>query len=151
MQYAHRRSPGVVDLALGIATAVDATYRMRRTLHVLSSGDAPRSAPVVAGMLARSAAPRTSTARRHRRRATAHAARAVLRTRRIGLVRASHDRRVRRQLMRAGRQMRASFSRPPDHTRRNRLIAAASVAGVTGGLAYKLSQTRGEPAGGPAE
>jgi|SRR4051794_6730899 len=131
------------DTLLGLATALDTAYRFRRIARVARPATVARMAAVAgtAGTL------RSGRSRRHQRRAAHHAQRALVRSYQIGPSRAATDRRVRTQLARAGEQARKAVS-PPDHTRRNRLLAGGAVAGMAGSLAaYLLSRGgRGETA-----
>jgi hypothetical protein len=129
-----RRSPGKrIEAALGMALLATRAYRFQRRLRTLRAVESSLHM-TNAGVEAASVL-RTRSSRRHQRRALHHTQRAVTRSRRIGPGRAVTDRRVRHQLQHAREHAVASV-RPPEHTARNRLMAAGALAvGVAAGRA----------------
>jgi hypothetical protein len=122
-----------IETALGMALLATRAYRLQRRLRTLRAIDSSLHV-TTAGVEAASVL-RTRASRRHQRRALRHTQRAMSRSRQIGPGRAATDRRVRHQLQHARDHAVASV-RPPEHTVRNRLMAAGALAvGVAAGRA----------------
>jgi hypothetical protein len=125
------------DTILGLATALDTAYRFRRAAQMARPATAAGMAAVAHAGAGTAGTLRSSRSRRHQRRAAHHAQRALIRSYRLGPVRAVGDKRVRGQLARAGEHTRKAI-RPPDHTRRNRLLAGGAALGLAGTVAAYL-------------
>ena len=139
------------DRLIGIATALDTAYRFRRVARIARPATVARMAAVAQAGAGTAGTLRSGRSRRHQRRAAYHAQRALVRTYRIGPTRAVGDRRVRAQLERAGVQARKAV-RPPDHTRRNRLLAGGALVGLAGSVAaYLLSRGHNDEAAVPVD
>jgi len=132
-----------IEAALGMALLATRAYRFQRRLRTLRAVES--SLHVTNAGVEAASVLRTRSSRRHQRRALHHTQRAMSRSRRIGPGRAATDRRVRHQLQHAREHAVASV-RPPEHTARNRLIAAGALAvGVAAGRAAVVAvRTRSE-------
>ncbi len=130
------------DTMLGLATALDTAYRFGRVARVARPATMAGMAAVVQAGTGTAGTLRSRRSRRYQRRAAYHAQRALIRSYRVGPSRAPVDKHVRTHLVRAGEQARKAIN-PPDHTKRNRLLAGTAIAGLAGGVAaYLLSRGR---------
>jgi len=125
------------DTLVGLATALDTAYRFRKIARVARPATVARMAAVAQAGAGTAGTLRSNRSRRHQRRAAHHAQRALIRSYRIGPSRSVGDRRIRAELIRAGEQARKAVS-PPDHTRRNRLLAGGALVGLAGSIAAYL-------------
>jgi hypothetical protein len=141
-----RRSTGKrIEAAIGMALLATRAYRFQRRLRTVRAVES--SLHVTNAGVEAASTLRTRSSRRHQRRALRHTQRAVTRSRQIGPGRAVTDRRVRHQLQHAREHAVASV-RPPEHTTRNRLMAAGALAvGVAAGrAAVTVVRSRTDPA-----
>jgi hypothetical protein len=133
------------DTLVGLATALDTAYRFRRVARMAGPATVSGMAAVAHAGGGAAGTLRTPRSRRYQRRAAFHAQRALIRSYRVGPTRALTDRHVRSQLLRAGEQARKAVN-PPDHTRRNRLLAGSALLGLAGGVAaYLLTREAPQP------
>jgi len=138
------------DTLLGLATTLDTAYRFRRVARVAGPATMAGMAAVVHAGTGTAGTLRSGRSRRYQRRAAYHAQRALIRGYRVGPTRAAADKHVRSHLVRAGEQARKAMN-PPDHTRRNRLLAGTALIGLAGSVtAYLLSRGRLHEAAVPA-
>jgi hypothetical protein len=139
------------DTMLGLATALDTAYRFGRVARVARPATMAGMAAVVQAGTGTAGTLRSRRSRRYQRRAAYHAQRALIRSYRVGPSRAPVDKHVRTHLVRAGEQARKAIN-PPDHTKRNRLLAGTAIAGLAGGVAaYLLSRGRLQEAAVPSD
>lgn len=130
------------DTMLGLATALDTAYRFRRVARVARPATMAGMAAVVHAGTGKADMLRSRRSRRYQRRAAYHAQRALIRSYRVGPSRAPGDKHVRNHLVRAGEQARKAVN-PPDHTKRNRLLAGTALLGIAGSVtAYLLNRGR---------
>jgi hypothetical protein len=138
------------DTMLGLATALDTAYRFRRVARVARPATMAGMAAVVHAGTGTAGTLRSRRSRRYQRRAAYHAQRALIRSYRVGPSRAPGDKHVRSHLVRAGEQARKAVN-PPDHTKRNRLLAGTALLGLAGSVtAYLLNRGRLHEATVPA-
>ena len=138
------------DTLLGLATAVDTAYRFRRVARIARPATMARMAAVAQAGAGTAGTLRSRRSRRYQRRAAYHAQRALIRGYRVGPSRAAADKHVRTHLVRAGEQARKAIN-PPDHTKRNRLLAGTALLGLASSVAaYLLSRGRQHEAAIPA-